>query len=1604
MQYKLKSSAGRNVIFDWDNARAPSLQDVDAIDEAQNGPNFSDVNSGASIGEVSDIPDFGNLIQYGDRGVNIPERPLIPEATIGAPSSMRSNEVDYSGMGMFDKLKDWVEPFYNHSDFTAEDRAERIFNPDLEPNVFQKGINAEELRLANSNEESLDPGRPLRSDEASSWFPSFDTDLDTPEGRGWYRGIKDTAPLAAMKTAGGITNIAGLAGGSLGHTGSVLGKSLNALGDVGDVMSMAQGAEQVYSGRSPQEIGMGLFQVGLGGASRLAHGGKNGNVLEAYQDPRFEGSNMALGDMGPRFDPSKIDEETGLNSKETLQYEKFFNENENNPLALDAYDSHRAAGIPVNEAIAKVRENTIGGAEESLDDILARVDQKESPRAVSTGSDGPQDINDFSVPIEPLSELEYKPGVEREAFTGALDSQNKNLQDKILAYSETYPPGISSIPDGSGGTIIIKASASGVPEAYGKIAGGGISLIGRFDHVPANKSGDPFHPVSQIQRKVGELGVVRSDYDAYSEAGLKSLNKQLPSDTVREAAVRLEQFDNVDELVGAEYLPGHSKEGNKLDLDQIKQGIRDLGADHGREFLPEAQAVAARVKERAGGSDKEVRNFLDEKIKQDIYNEEVEDINPKGLEDLIREEPLPAHQDMLFYRPKDTDTSTFANYLRDTEKRQIRASREESVKFSKGTRVGDIEGRRDETRWNGGISTGETRTDQGRTFVRIELDRGGKRWIPEDILRNESAIDIEADPLNELVSDKHMSFGETKKKYKEGDRVDTTDPIHARRIAMLKEAKAKQEASLPKEPEPTNQDSWGDDEALPYDPYGYNGENKPPVEHRGKGGEDKPLTEAEWFAQEDARIAKLSPEQRAARDAEIARDNIKIAKYREELAYREQKIASLKYREGTNPVGGLPSELPATEFAALTRARHERRIAWRAQNPGQEHVAKRYDVISSDGRIIDEVYDIPGADGTKIPVTLSSEESANPVARLVGELRKPKENYGYDSENKSPVEHRGKGGDDDFVEPIKQKSAKTLYDEAVEDIRSGKTKVDIGIKIPEKSKGNVKYTVDKNGIPVKVGNQGSVSQTAPGVSTSSQTKAKPIRMPAGSVASMPVTPGPVLRPSNAPVSPNQTPASANPTKVTNQALAPKTQTSNIPPNKPPAKPPFIRKVQGPKPPKQGPPKPPIPANKLRVFADVMNISRAVKTSYDFGALRNLKYLMFRPSTWRGVAEGLSAIKEGNAHAADLTLRRQPRFEIAESAKLGITSMDPNAPSHLREDTGVSKFTKNIPGVEVSNRIQGTALNHARMGVFDQLADSWGLKKGSWKDLSPDEQKSYKQIAAYVNSMSGRGNFGKYDHLATEISIPLFSARMQKSHLDKMAYAAKVFLPERLTGMDPRLRKEVIKDLGGVIAAQAALLYLAQASGVGKVEKDPRSSKFFQLETDNKLTDLSSGVRSWTVYLARNMSKILREAGVLLKGDVKDYNSEKFYKLDKTKDPRSKDMIDMGMQFARLRENPMVSLAHDTIRGRDAFGRKVGAGSVTERFTPMSAELAKDLLDDGNMSNALLWISSVMGMSDTEVSDKDYKRNKDKPKPMFESVYPKKFLKRHDLIGDVGPVN
>ncbi len=386
-------------------------------------------------------------------------------------------------------------------------------------------------------------------------------------------------------------------------------------------------------------------------------------------------------------------------------------------------------------------------------------------------------------------------------------------------------------------------------------------------------------------------------------------------------------------------------------------------------------------------------------------------------------------------------------------------------------------------------------------------------------------------------------------------------------------------------------------------------------------------------------------------------------------------------------------------------------------------------------------------------------------------------------------------------------------------------------------------------------------------------------------------------------------------------------------------------------------------NKIQTEAvNVLGVPRTIMASLDYSApLRQaLLPTISHPvmASKAAVEMFKSSFSKKNYDRWFFELENSDRYILMKDSKLGLT--DANNPKlAAKEEQYMNGLAEKIPVIgkliKGSERAYVTYLNKMRVDLFNRFADQM-QHDGRTFENSPE---AYKQMAAYVNNMTGRGDLGKtLNESAPVLNQLFFSPRLMASRINTLTYLVQ---PRFWNKVPREARNDFFKSLLSTAGVGLSILALAKMAGAD-TEDDPRSPDFGKIKSGNTRWDIWGGHQQY-----------IRLAAQMITGKKKSSTSGKISEIG-TDNPYSGTRGGLGLDFLRGKLAPVPSIGVDLLAGENTIGEKlstdwksepgkIGVGEyLSTHLLPLtSTGLREAINDQGQKAWFTVGVPSVFGV-------------------------------------------
>ena len=387
---------------------------------------------------------------------------------------------------------------------------------------------------------------------------------------------------------------------------------------------------------------------------------------------------------------------------------------------------------------------------------------------------------------------------------------------------------------------------------------------------------------------------------------------------------------------------------------------------------------------------------------------------------------------------------------------------------------------------------------------------------------------------------------------------------------------------------------------------------------------------------------------------------------------------------------------------------------------------------------------------------------------------------------------------------------------------------------------------------------------------------------------------------------------------------------------------------------------------------IMNSTKASSASLDNSALLNQGFSVLANvltaktwfknglKTWVDMAQTLGGKAVWDEVRADIVSRPNYINGVYNAAKLAVNVTEEDFPNNPIEKvlnlptTLIEKGTKGIirplPILKLGSYYKATEVAFSafqlrnRADVFDIFA---GIQEKLSNEKLTIENVKKTGLGDLVNSITSRGNLGKFEPIGNLINAPFFSLRRQKSIWDS------IFGYQKFKGQSKTVRVLGAFAMLQQIALIGILLAIAKALKPDSVKLDPRSSDFGKIKYGNSRFDITQGRSSWLTLAAR---LITGQSKSSLTGKITEYNTSAYGSQDKT---------DLLGTFTENKLSPFFTQAIAVLNEKDKYNndkKPTIVSVVSGLYKPLSVDSFMEARKDPKAANQVaVAISDFLGV-------------------------------------------
>lgn len=364
-----------------------------------------------------------------------------------------------------------------------------------------------------------------------------------------------------------------------------------------------------------------------------------------------------------------------------------------------------------------------------------------------------------------------------------------------------------------------------------------------------------------------------------------------------------------------------------------------------------------------------------------------------------------------------------------------------------------------------------------------------------------------------------------------------------------------------------------------------------------------------------------------------------------------------------------------------------------------------------------------------------------------------------------------------------------------------------------------------------------------------------------------------------------------------------------------------------------------------------NTTKAVVTGIDDSALfvQTLAAMMVRPIIATKVlkAHALDALSKKRFERNLTILHNSPDWDLMKKSGLSVT--EPKSISEQnKEEAFADSIDVNIKIGDKKYNIIKEALapferaftslgNGMRVLAFRSIVEKYKAE-GKTFENSP---KLYKDLATILNTETGRGKENEFIERASKlVTKGIWSPKLMSSRLNMLGIGdiASIGLSKAGTkGYYRQLSKEArlmaIGDVAKFATSVMALSYVAAWSFGGKVDTDPTSQSFLDIQIGDKSYNIAGGFSQYIRLVAQTIA-----GGKTVNGQFKKFSG-------------GKDIGSNMLHFMRGKVTPVAGTGIDLMTGKDFSGSPVTLGAELKKLTiPMSLQSAASDIQKNGVSS------------------------------------------------------
>lgn len=389
---------------------------------------------------------------------------------------------------------------------------------------------------------------------------------------------------------------------------------------------------------------------------------------------------------------------------------------------------------------------------------------------------------------------------------------------------------------------------------------------------------------------------------------------------------------------------------------------------------------------------------------------------------------------------------------------------------------------------------------------------------------------------------------------------------------------------------------------------------------------------------------------------------------------------------------------------------------------------------------------------------------------------------------------------------------------------------------------------------------------------------------------------------------------------------------------------------------------------IKSFTDVPGIAKSMKSSLDDSAIfrQGWKTLFAHPIVWAKNAVGSfsTLVREfgGKEVLDEIMADKESRQNNLNGSykKMGLAV-------GREEEAYPTSIPEKIPILGRAFKASETAYTGFVYKLRMDIADKYlQIAKDQGTEMTDKELKS---IGSLVNSLTGRGNLGKYEGSGVDaLNSVFFSPRNIKSQFDTLGHV--------ITGAGGSnfVRRQAAKNLVKVAFGIATIMTIANTIRPGSAETDPRSSDFGKIKVGDTRFDITGGIGSMITLAARIVTQSTKSSST---GNITPINSGDF---------GAKTGKDVVVDYLTNKLAPVGQVVIDLLNQQDRNGDKLTPqGELGTLGLPLPIATYQELQANPKSADTIAaMIADGLGISTNTYSntEKDWIKNPTKEQQAF----------------------